>query len=62
MAAVTIFWGPAPWELPLGVKAYLEKTGHPGTVILYGCPGEEGGAAKGVYGQGWSVENPWTRR
>lgn len=30
----------------LGVKAYLEKTGHPGTVILYGCPGEEGGAAK----------------
>lgn len=30
----------------LGVKAYLEKTGTPGTVILYGCPGEEGGAAK----------------
>ena len=30
----------------LGVKAYLEKTGHPGTVVLYGCPGEEGGAAK----------------
>ena len=30
----------------IGVKAYLEKTGHPGKVILYGCPGEEGGAAK----------------
>ena len=30
----------------LGVKAYLEKTGHDGTVILFGCPGEEGGAAK----------------
>ena len=30
----------------LGVKAYLEKTGCPGTVTLYGCPGEEGGAAK----------------
>ena len=30
----------------LGVKAYLEQTGTPGTVILYGCPGEEGGAAK----------------
>lgn len=30
----------------LGVKAYLEKTGHAGTVLLYGCPGEEGGAAK----------------
>jgi len=30
----------------LGVKAFLEATGSRGTVILYGCPGEEGGAAK----------------
>lgn len=30
----------------IGIKAYLEQTGLPGTVILYGCPGEEGGAAK----------------
>ncbi|MCI9402046.1 MAG: amidohydrolase [Oscillospiraceae bacterium] len=30
----------------LGVKAYLETAGISGTVILYGCPGEEGGAAK----------------
>ena len=30
----------------LGVKAYLEETGREGTVILFGCPGEEGGAAK----------------
>lgn len=30
----------------LGVKAYMEQTGTPGTVILFGCPGEEGGAAK----------------
>lgn len=30
----------------LGVKAYLEQTDCSGTVILYGCPGEEGGAAK----------------
>ena len=30
----------------LGVKAWLEQTGESGTVILYGCPGEEGGAAK----------------
>lgn len=29
-----------------GIKAYLERTKCPGTVILYGCPGEEGGAAK----------------
>lgn len=30
----------------LGLKAYLEQTHTPGTVTLYGCPGEEGGAAK----------------
>ncbi len=30
----------------LGVKAYLEETGSEGTVILYGCPGEEGVASK----------------
>lgn len=30
----------------IGVKAFLEKNGGEGTVILYGCPGEEGGAAK----------------
>ena len=28
------------------VKHYLEKTGKPGTVIFYGCPGEEGGSGK----------------
>ncbi len=31
----------------LAVKAWLEQTGHPGTVIYYGCPGEEGGSGKG---------------
>ncbi|CDC69851.1 amidohydrolase [Oscillibacter sp. CAG:155] len=30
----------------MGVKAFLEATKTPGTVVLYGCPGEEGGAAK----------------
>ena len=30
----------------LGVKHYLQQAGRPGTVVLYGCPGEEGGAAK----------------
>ena len=29
----------------IGVKAWLEE-GHEGTVILYGCPGEEGGSSK----------------
>ena len=28
------------------VKSWLEKTGRPGTVVYYGCPGEEGGAGK----------------
>lgn len=30
----------------LGVKQYLKTTGASGTVILYGCPGEEGVASK----------------
>ncbi len=30
----------------IGVKTYLEQRERQGTVILYGCPGEEGGAAK----------------
>ena len=28
------------------IKRYLEETGNPGTVIYYGCPGEEGGSGK----------------
>ena len=28
------------------VKDYLQRTGRPGTVIFFGCPGEEGGAGK----------------
>ena len=28
------------------VKDYLEKSGAPGTVIFFGCPGEEGGSGK----------------
>ena len=30
----------------VAVKKYLELSGKPGTVIYFGCPGEEGGAAK----------------
>lgn len=30
----------------IGVKAWLEATGNPGTVIYFGCPGEEGGSGK----------------
>ncbi len=39
----------------LGVKHYLQTTGKPGTVVLYGCPGEEGGAAKAFMAR----ENIW---
>ena len=38
--------GAGAFAAALGVKAYLEQNKIPGTVILYGCPGEEGGAAK----------------
>ena len=31
------------------VKDYLERTHHSGTVLLYGCPGEEGGASKAFF-------------
>lgn len=30
----------------IAVKRYLEETGQPGTVIFFGCPGEEGGSGK----------------
>lgn len=30
----------------VGIKAYLEATGTPGTVIYYGCPGEESSSCK----------------
>ena len=32
----------------LGIKHYLQQSVAPCTVVLYGCPGEEGGAAKAV--------------
>ena len=38
--------GAGAFAAALGVKAYLEQNKISGTVILYGCPGEEGGAAK----------------
>lgn len=38
--------GAGAFAAALGIKAYLEEKEGKGTVILYGCPGEEGGAAK----------------
>ena len=33
----------------LGIKKYLEDSHHQGTVILFGCPGEEGCASKAFF-------------
>ena len=38
--------GVAAAAAAMGVKEYLEKTGKPGTVVFFGCPGEEGGSGK----------------
>ncbi len=47
--------GAGAFAAALGIKAYLEETGRQGTVVLYGCPGEEGGAAKAFMAR----ENLW---
>ena len=38
--------GAGAFAAALGVKEFLAQSGREGTVVLYGCPGEEGGAAK----------------
>ena len=38
--------GAGSFGAAVAVKKYLEETGADGTVIFYGCPGEEGGASK----------------
>ncbi len=41
----------------IAIKEYLKFTGKSGTVIFYGCPGEEGGAAKAFFAR----ENEWAK-
>src|SRR5699024_9820957 len=38
--------GTGAFAAACGVKAYLEKENIPGTVVFFGCPGEEGGSGK----------------
>lgn len=38
--------GAGSFGAALAVKEYLKSSGKSGTVILFGCPGEEGGASK----------------
>lgn len=47
--------GAGAFAAAAAVKDYLEKTKTPGTVFFYGCPGEEGGAAKAFMAR----ENLW---
>jgi aminobenzoyl-glutamate utilization protein B len=47
--------GAGAFAAAYAVKGYLEKCGKSGTVIFYGCPGEEGGAAKAFFAK----KNEW---
>ena len=38
------------------VKRYLEATGGSGTVVLFGCPGEEGGSGKAYMARGGAFD------
>ena len=38
--------GAGAFAAAAAVKDYLERTSTPGTLLFFGCPGEEGGAAK----------------
>lgn len=38
------------------VKRYLELTGNAGTVVLFGCPGEEGGSGKAYMARGGAFD------
>lgn len=44
--------GTASLSAAIGVKRYLEETGKSGTVIYFGCPGEEGGSGKAFMAKG----------
>ncbi len=41
--------GAGAFEAAVGVKNWLRRSGHAGTVYFCGCPGEEGGAAKAFF-------------
>lgn len=48
--------GAGAFGAALGIKNYLESTKKQGTVIFFGCPGEEGGASKALFARdgGWN--------
>ncbi|MBQ7796277.1 MAG: amidohydrolase [Lachnospiraceae bacterium] len=48
--------GTASLSAAIGVKKYLEETGKSGTVVYFGCPGEEGGSGKAFMAKGGAFE------
>ena len=46
-----------PSPRTIGIKKYLEESGKPGTVIYFGCPGEEGGSGKAFMAKGGVFAN-----
>ena len=44
--------GAASLSAALGLKRYLEETKKSGTVVYFGCPGEEGGSGKAFMAKG----------
>ena len=44
--------GAASLSAALGLKRYLEETKKSGTVVYFGCPGEEGGSGKAFMARG----------
>ena len=49
--------GTASLSAAIGIKKYLEESGKPGTVIYFGCPGEEGGSGKAFMAKGGVFAN-----
>ena len=48
--------GTASLSAAIGLKKYLEETGKSGTVVYFGCPGEEGGSGKAFMAKGGVFE------
>ena len=44
--------GTASLSAAIGIKRYLEESKKPGTVVYFGCPGEEGGSGKAFMAKG----------
>ena len=49
--------GTASLSAAIGIKKYLEESKKPGTVIYFGCPGEEGGSGKAFMAKGGVFAN-----